>query len=121
VRVEETKPANPVSWKEPQELEAFLAHRGTGLIFKHSTRCSISGWAHAELERFVAANPEAPVIIVLAIESRPVARAVAEKLGIPHASPQAILVRDGRPVWNASHEALTAEALAAAWRAAPPP
>jgi len=35
----------------------------------------------------------------------------AERLGIRHETPRAILLRGGRPIWNASHFPITAEAL----------
>ena len=35
----------------------------------------------------------------------------AERFGIRHETPQAILLKDGRPVWNASHFRITADAL----------
>ena len=56
--------------------------------------------------------------LVDVIADRPVARGLAQECGIAHASPQAILFRGGRPVWDASHEAITAAALSAAWGAA---
>lgn len=33
---------------------------------------------------------------------------VAQRLGIRHETPQAILLRHGRPVWSASHFRITA-------------
>jgi bacillithiol system protein YtxJ len=36
---------------------------------------------------------------------------MAARLGIRHETPQAILLRDGRPVWSASHFRITADAL----------
>jgi bacillithiol system protein YtxJ len=51
---------------------------------------------------------------VRVIEERPVSLALAERVGVKHESPQAILIRDGRPLWHASHGAITAGALAAA-------
>ena len=36
---------------------------------------------------------------------------LAERLGVLHQSPQAILVRDGQAVWNDSHEGVTSAAL----------
>jgi len=45
---------------------------------------------------------------------RKVSDAAADRFGIRHETPQAILLRDGRPVWNASHFRITAETLARA-------
>jgi bacillithiol system protein YtxJ len=37
-----------------------------------------------------------------------------QRLGVRHETPQAILLRDGKPVWKASHVRITADALAQA-------
>jgi bacillithiol system protein YtxJ len=37
---------------------------------------------------------------------------VAARFGIRHETPQAILLREGRVVWSASHFRITAETLA---------
>lgn len=100
-----------LTWASPAELDAALAARPTCWIFKHSTRCEISSAAQAEVERLAT---RLPVYRILVIENRPTSTAIAEKLGVPHASPQAILLKDGHPVWSASHWAITQEALEAA-------
>jgi len=49
------------------------------------------------------------------VADRPVARGIAERCGVRHESPQAILFEAGRPVWHASHDAITLGALHAAF------
>lgn len=51
---------------------------------------------------------------VRVIEERPVSLAFAEKVGARHASPQAVLVKDGKAVWHDSHWNITVEALKSA-------
>jgi bacillithiol system protein YtxJ len=102
-------------WSRTEELDGFLDAKGSGLVFKHSTRCPVSAEAEKELRRFIRDHPQVAAYRVLVIESRPVSNAIAEKLDVPHASPQAILVREGAPVWTGSHWEITAAALAAAW------
>lgn len=79
------------------------------LVFKHSTSCPISAGAHEELTHFIEDDKTNPVdyAIVHVIEDRPVSNAIAEQLGIKHASPQAILVKDGQSVWDTSHWHIT--------------
>ncbi len=100
---------DPVRGAEELE-EAFRLPRA--LIFKHSTACGGSHAAAREVERFLAARPGAPVFVVHVIEQRPLSNELAERTGIRHTSPQVILLEDGKPVWSASHFAITAEALA---------
>jgi bacillithiol system protein YtxJ len=42
---------------------------------------------------------------------RDVSNAVSARLGVRHETPQALLVRDGRVVWAASHFRVTADAV----------
>jgi bacillithiol system protein YtxJ len=93
------------------DLEAVCEH-DMALIYKHSPRCGVSLAAVSEIRRFMEAEPTVPVYVVDVIRDRLVSRAVAERFGISHESPQAILLQDGAPVWNGSHRAVTAAALA---------
>jgi len=87
------------------------------LLFKHSPICPISAAALGEWKKFLAARPDVPTLFVDVIGDRTVARGLAQECGVAHQSPQAILFRGGKPVWNASHDAITAESLDAASRA----
>ncbi|HYN63341.1 MAG TPA: bacillithiol system redox-active protein YtxJ [Candidatus Limnocylindrales bacterium] len=96
---------------------AALQRHPLVMLFKHSPICPISEAALTEWQRFRAARPELPALFVDVIADRAVARGLAQECGVPHQSPQAILFREGQPVWNASHDAITATALDAASRA----
>ncbi|MCB9880003.1 MAG: bacillithiol system redox-active protein YtxJ [Planctomycetes bacterium] len=85
------------------------------LLFKHSPICPISSAARAEYELFRLDHPDAPTLFVDVIGARAVSRAIAEQCGVQHQSPQAILFVEGKATWNASHDAITAGALDAAW------
>lgn len=80
------------------------------LLFKHSPRCGTSLEASQQYDRFVATS-DVPTGWVDVVAQRDLARWIAEQCGVVHQSPQAILFRDGRPVWNASHVSVTFEAL----------
>jgi bacillithiol system protein YtxJ len=45
---------------------------------------------------------------------RAVSRAIEAQTGVRHESPQAIVLRHGKAVWDASHFAITAEAVTGA-------
>jgi bacillithiol system protein YtxJ len=79
------------------------------LVFKHSTSCSVSAGAHEDFVHYVKDKEgnEVDFALVRVIEERPVSNAIAEELGVKHASPQAILVKDGEQVWNTSHWNIT--------------
>ncbi|MGZ8379628.1 MAG: bacillithiol system redox-active protein YtxJ [Gemmatirosa sp.] len=81
------------------------------LVYKHSTRCPIAGVALDEVELLAELRPELPIHVVDVIRDRALSREVAERLGVTHHSPQAILLVHGRPVWAASHFEVRAETI----------
>ena len=82
------------------------------LIFKHSTACPISSRAFREFQAYlVDANPEVSYHLVVVQTDRPVSDEIAARLRLEHETPQAILVKNGHAVWNASHFAITVSAL----------
>ncbi|HZM00592.1 MAG TPA: bacillithiol system redox-active protein YtxJ [Planctomycetota bacterium] len=97
-------------------FRAALRRHPVVMLFKHSPICPISAAALEQWERFREARPELPALFVDVIADRAVARGLAQECGVAHQSPQAILFRQGRAVWDASHDAITAAALDAASR-----
>jgi len=81
---------------------------GTAIIYKHSSRCGICFRSMREIQRFAAQNPDVPVFMIEVVESRPLSDLVEQRLGVRHQSPQAIVVRAGKAVWDASHLMVTA-------------
>ena len=82
------------------------------LLFKHSLTCPISSRAYREFERYLEApNPGVSYRLITVQHSRQVSDEAAERLGVRHESPQAILVLDGKAVWQASHMEITAEEI----------
>jgi bacillithiol system protein YtxJ len=81
------------------------------VVYKHSSRCPVSGDAMDEVERFMRDHSHIPVYVVDVLVHRPVARHIAERTVTPHHSPQVIVVRGGVPAWTASHYHITASEL----------
>ena len=95
-------------------LEAAIAEslERPVLLFKHSRTCGISMGALDELHAHVAESGTKASYKVITVQNhRRVSDMAAERFGIRHETPQAILLRDGRPVWNASHFRITASEL----------
>jgi bacillithiol system protein YtxJ len=91
------------------------------LLFKHSPTCPISARAFREYELFAAAHAEVATAWVHVIDERPLARDASARTGVVHQSPQALLLVNGKAVWNASHDAISRTSLAAACAAARAP
>lgn len=100
----------PTRLRTPAELEAALA-APRFLVFKHSPTCPISAAAFAEYEAWAAAHPTFPSAWIEVVQERPLARALAERTGVKHESPQALLLESGRATWHASHSAITSASL----------
>ena len=67
------------------------------IVFKHSNACSISARAYREIEKLDEVN-------ILEVQTaREISRELANLTGVRHETPQVIILRDGKAVWNASH------------------
>ena len=83
-----------------ERLDELIAESHTRpiFVFKHSSSCGIS---HDVLSQMEILDHEVHVIVVQ--ESRAISNAVEQKLGTRHASPQAFVLRDGKPIYHATH------------------
>lgn len=73
------------------------------LVFKHSTRCSISAAALARLERsWKDDNGIKPYYLDL-LSYRSLSNDIATLFGVEHQSPQALLIRNGNCIYTESH------------------
>lgn len=91
-------------------LEVALASE-VALLYKYSPICPLSDHASAHVGRFMKEHPGLPVFDVDVIRSRDTSRALERILQVRHESPQAILLRSGKPVWVASHTGVNVRAL----------
>lgn len=107
--------------KTEQELGTLVAESNERpvLIFKHSNACPISSRAHEEVRRLVEDGSASGFGfgMVVVQEARPLSNAIAEQFGVRHETPQVLVVRDGKAVWNASHFDVTRDRVAEAMEA----
>lgn len=80
------------------------------LLFKHSTRCSISSMAFSTFNReWQLSEEQCPIYYIDLLKHRDVSNEVAFLTGVIHQSPQAILLKGGAVIYSASHGAIDAE------------
>ena len=80
------------------------------VIFKHSTRCSISTMAKSRLERAIA--PENVVFYYLdLIRYRTISGMLADEFSVHHESPQVLLIRNGECVYDESHNGISMDEI----------
>ena len=75
------------------------------IIFKHSTRCSISSAALNRFEKLYAHENtnELPVYYLDLIKHRDISNFLAAHYGVAHQSPQTLLIQNGKCTHHASH------------------
>jgi bacillithiol system protein YtxJ len=100
--------------KSVEELNGALEESSARpvLLFKHSLTCPISARAYREFQTYLEeAEPQVSYNLITVQTARAVSNEAAARLSVEHHTPQAILVRDGHEVWNASHFDITATRL----------
>ncbi|WP_370088466.1 bacillithiol system redox-active protein YtxJ [Ekhidna sp.] len=81
------------------------------LLFKHSTRCSISAMTLSRFERSFQEEAAFEPYFLDLIAHRDISNEIASKYGIKHESPQAILIKDGKVIFHESHTAINFDEL----------
>ena len=104
-----------MNWREFTTEEALEEIKSRSaekpqVIFKHSTKCSISSMAKSRLERAIA--PEDIEFNYLdLIAHRNVSSKIAEEFNIEHASPQVLIIKDGACIYDESHNAINMDEI----------
>ena len=93
-----------------REVDRVLAKERV-VIFKHSTRCPLSSFAYREVSQFATTRKDVSVYVVDVIACRTVSQYIAQRCDVRHASPQAILLKQGTVHWHDSHGAVQKEAM----------
>jgi len=86
------------------QLDEILtrSHQYPQVIFKHSTRCSISSMVLHRLERDEVPTG-ADFYFLDLLKYRPISSAIAERFQVHHESPQIIVIKNGEVVYDESH------------------
>jgi len=94
---------------DSNELESLLNHSNERpvVVFKHSNSCPISAAAYREMQQL-----DSEVALVEVQSARDVSRELADITGVRHESPQVIVLRNGKAIWNASHYDVKAQEVA---------
>lgn len=82
------------------------------LIFKHSTRCPISRMALKQFEQEydIDADTVKPYFLDL-LEHRDISNEIASRFNVMHQSPQIILIKGGKAVYDTSHSDISADVV----------
>jgi len=105
-----------VNWIPLTDLEQLneivaLSNKKPVVIFKHSTRCSISRMALKQFENDFELEDKVDAYFLDLLEHRDISNEIASRFGVYHQSPQLVLIKDGLSVYDASHSDIDAEKL----------
>jgi len=108
--------ASKINWIELTDLGQLneimdLSHQQPVVIFKHSTRCSISRMALKQFENeFDLEGSVTPYFLDL-INHRDISNEIATRFEVYHQSPQLLLIKEGKSIYDASHSDIDAVEL----------
>ncbi len=92
------------------QVQAIKGNSGYSLIFKHSTRCSISMMAKRRFEMDMDKLPADMTLYFLdLIRYRELSNLVAEDFQVYHESPQMLVIKDGECILDQSHGAISVD------------
>ncbi len=101
---------NVMNWnklEQPEQIAQLVAESAGHdvLIFKHSTRCSISRTTLDRLERNwnAASVPNLKAYYLDLLRYRNISDAIAGQFQVEHQSPQVLIIRNGKSVYDNSH------------------
>ncbi len=93
-----------------EQLNQIKQQQGYSLIFKHSTRCSISMMAKRRFELDWEDLPaDMPLYFLDLIRYRDISNQIAQIFQVHHESPQLLLIKDGECILDQSHGAISVE------------
>ena len=88
-----------ISHQQPDSNRAVV-------IFKHSTRCSISSMALSRFESKWKDDPTVQAFFLDLLQHRDLSNEIARRFDVEHASPQVLLIKNGRCFYHASHNGI---------------
>lgn len=92
-------------------------HVNAVLLFKHSTRCSISSMALSRLETRWKDDEQIPAYYLDLLNHRDISNEIASLFSVEHASPQVLLIKNGTCVYHNSHNGINASEILEAAKA----
>jgi bacillithiol system protein YtxJ len=113
----ENEEPSKVGWRILTDLGQLneiieLSHQQSVLIFKHSTRCSISRFALKNFENdYDFLNEELQSYFLDLLEYRSISNEIANRFKIIHQSPQILLIKEGNCIYHQSHDGIAISSL----------
>jgi bacillithiol system protein YtxJ len=105
-----------MDWKNLTSIDQFETITANSfntpqVLFKHSTRCSISSMA---LNRLESSTPPTGIDFYLLdlLQHRDISAAIADKFKVHHESPQVLVIMSGECTYDESHMGISMDEIA---------
>ena len=113
---DEQKNTSNVTWNQLTDLGELneiitISEEKPVVIFKHSTRCSISRMALKQFENQYDAQENVVPYFLDLLKHRDISNEIAIQFNVQHQSPQILVIKDAKSVYNASHSDIDADDL----------
>lgn len=113
---EEGNQSSKIEWRQLTDLGQLneiidLSNEKAVLIFKHSTRCSISRFALKQFENEFDLEEKITPYFLDLLNHRDVSNEIANRFDVFHQSPQILLIRNGKAIFSTSHDDIDAKFL----------
>lgn len=113
---DEQKNTSNVTWNQLTDLGELneiitISEEKPVVIFKHSTRCSISRMALKQFENQYDAQENVVPYFLDLLKHRDISNEIAIQFNVQHQSPQILVIKEGKSVYNASHSDIDADDL----------
>lgn len=114
----EGKQNSKFAWNKLESIEDLdgaevLSDDKVVVIFKHSTRCSVSRFVLKNFENsYDIPEDKMQLYFLDLIEYRSISNEIATRFLVVHQSPQLIVLKNGKAIFNSSHESIDANDLA---------
>ena len=101
---------NWISLETAAQVDGIKQQQGYSIIFKHSTRCSISLMAKRRLEMERDNFPDTiPLYFLDLIKYREISNQIAQDFQVYHQSPQLLVIKNGECILDQSHGGISVE------------
>ncbi|MEO7801169.1 MAG: bacillithiol system redox-active protein YtxJ [Ginsengibacter sp.] len=104
---------NWISLTSTEQLQALKqkSQEQPQVIFKHSTRCSISSMVKSRLDK--GAQPTGADFYYLdLIKYRDISNKISQDFNVYHESPQVMIIKNGESIYDESHSGIDLQEIA---------
>jgi bacillithiol system protein YtxJ len=92
-----------------EQLESIFNSTEPLVLFKHSTRCSVSNMALKYFEKEWNSDQELPTYFLDVLQNRTLSNLISERFHVHHETPQILVIQNKECILDASHQDISAQ------------